>query len=197
MLLFFAALLTLGFVLLTVPIMVAFRVDRSKEFKGQVYVNWFFGLVRFRINMPADLKTECQRRRISKAKKPKRTKGRARTAFRILLKEPLFRRRLFRFVKDLLGAVHARDLYLRLRIGLGDPADTGILWGFLGPVAGLAENLRSAEVLIEPEFVDSVFEVESHGRFRFIPLQFIALAAAFTVSPSTLQAWRTLRRSQT
>jgi hypothetical protein len=43
--------------------------------------------------------------------------------------------------------------------------------------------------------MDPVLEVESHGEFRLIPLHFIALATAFVVSPETLCAWRTLRRS--
>jgi hypothetical protein len=94
----------------------------------------------------------------------------------------------------LLRATHARNLYLRLRIGLGDPADTGRLWAIIGPIAGLAQNLRSAMVRIEPEFMDPVFEVESRGQFRLLPIQLIALTAAFVLSPTMLRAWWLLRR---
>ena len=110
-----------------------------------------------------------------------------------LLKHSTFRRRAIRFIKSLLRATHARGLYLRIRIGLGDPAATGRLWGLLGPVAAIAANLRHAKVRIEPEFMDLVFEVESHGELRLIPIQFIGLAAAFAASPETRYAWRTLR----
>jgi hypothetical protein len=194
-LLIIAILLALLVVLLALPITVAFRVNRIKEIKGQISFHWLFGLVRFRIGIPGGAKAEPQRKRKPTKKTRKRKPGvNARGVF-ALLKQSAFRQRIIRFIKDTLRATHARDLYLRLRIGLGDPADTGRLWALLGPIAGVATNFRSAEVRIEPEFMDPVFDVESHGEFRLIPLQFITLATAFVVSPITLRAWRTLRRS--
>jgi hypothetical protein len=174
---------------------VAFRIDRIKEIKGQVSFHWLFGLVRFRIGIPGAANAEPQhKRKPTKKTRKRKPGGNARGVF-ALLKQSAFRRRAIRFIKDVLRATHARDLYLRLRIGLGDPADTGRLWALLGPIAGIATNLRSAKVRIEPEFMDPVLEVESHGEFSLIPLQFIALATAFVVSPTTLLAWRTLRQS--
>jgi hypothetical protein len=194
-LLIIAILLVLLLVLLTVPISVAFRLDRIKEINGHVIFYWLFGLVRFRIGIPGAVKAVSRHNKKPRKKTKKRKQGANVRVVIALLKQSTFRRRAIRFIKGLLCAAHARDLYLRLRIGLGDPADTGRLWGFLGPVAGIATNLRSAEVHIEPEFMAPALEFESHGKFRLIPLQFIALATAFMVSPATLQAWRTLRRS--
>ena len=184
-------LLALLFVLLAVPITVAFRIDRIKEIRGQVTFHWLFGLVRFQTGIPGAAKAEPQR----KPKPGKRRPGAHARGVFALLRQSAFWRRAIRFIKDLLHATHAHDLYLRVRIGLGDPADTGRLWALIGPVSGIAANLHSAEVYIEPEFMDSVLEVESHGEVRLIPLQFIALATAFAASPTTLRAWRTLRRS--
>ena len=195
MLLIIAILFVLLLVLLTVPISVAFRMDRIKEINGHVIFHWLFGLVRFRIGIPRAVKAVTRHPKKPREKTKKRKQGGNVRVVIALLKQSAFRRRAIRFIKDLLCAAHARDLYLRLRIGLGDPADTGRLWGFLGPVAGIVTNLRSAEVRIEPEFMAPALEVESHGEFRLIPLQFIALATAFMLSPATLQAWRTLRRS--
>jgi hypothetical protein len=193
-LLIIAILLTLLLVL-AVPITVAFKVDRLKEIKGQVSFYWLFGLVRFRIGFPSIPKAEPEHKRKPKKKTGKhKTGGNARRVF-ALLKRSAFRQHGVRFVKDVLRAIHAHDLYLRLRIGLDDPADTGRLWALVGPIAGVAINLRSAEVRIEPEFLAPVFEVKSHGELRLIPLQFIALVTAFIVSPTTLHAWRTLRQS--
>ena len=195
MLLIIAILLVLLLVLLTVPISVTFRMDRIKEFNGHVIFQWLFGLARFRIGIPGAVKAFPRHKKKPRQKTKKRKQdGNVRVVI-TLLKQSAFRRRAIRFIKDLLCAAHARDLYLRLRIGLDDPADTGRLWGFLGPVAGIATNLRSAEVRIEPEFMTPALEVESHGEFRLIPLQFITLAIAFMLSPATLQAWRKLRRS--
>ena len=195
MLLIIAILLVLLLVLLIVPISVAFRIDRIEEIKGHVIFHWLFGLVRFRIGIPGAVKAvPCHKRKPRGKSKMRKQGGNVRVVI-ALLKQSAFRGRAIRFIKGFLCATRARDLYLRLRIGLGDPADTGRLWGFLGPIAGITANIRSAEVRIEPEFMAPALEVESHGEFRFIPLQFIALATAFMVSPATLQAWRTLRRS--
>ena len=194
-LLIIAILLAILLLLLAVPITVAFRIDGIKEIKGQVSLQWLFGLVRFRIGIPGSTKAEPQRKlRLAKKTRKRKHGNNARGVF-TLLKQSAFRRRAIRFIKDVLRATHARDLYLRLRIGLGDPADTGRLWALLGPIASIATNLRSAEVRIEPEFVDPLLEVESHGGFRFIPLQFISLATAFIVSPKTLRALLMLRQS--
>ena len=195
MLLIIAILLVLLLVLLTVPISVTFRMDRIKEINGHVIFHWLFGLVRFRVGIPRAVKAVKRHPKKTREKTKKRKQGDNVRVVIALLKQSVFRRRVIRFSKDLFCAAHARDIYLRLRIGLGDPADTGRLWGVLGPVTGIATNLRFAEVRIEPEFLAPALEVESHGKLRLIPLQFIVLATAFMLSPATLQAWRTLHRS--
>ena len=191
-----AILLLLVLVLLIFPISVAFRIERIKAIKGHMVLHWLFGLVRFNIGIPGSIKAIPKHpKKPSKKTKKRRQGDNVRVAI-ALLKQSTFRRRAFQFIKDILCAVHARDFSLRLRIGLGDPADTGHLWGFLGPVAGVAKNLSSAEILIEPEFIASALEVESQGKFRIIPFQLIALVTAFLFSPTTLQALRLLYRSK-
>ena len=196
MLLIIAIPFVLLLVLLTVPISVAFRMERIRKINGHVVFHWLFGVVRFRIGIPSARKAFPRHKKKPREKTRKSKQGGNIRVVIALLKQSAFRRRAFRFIKDLLCAAHARDLYLRLRIGLSDPADTGRLWGFLGPVAGIATNLRNAEVRIEPEFLAPALEVESHGEFRLIPLQCIALATAFMLSPATLQAMRMLLRSK-
>ena len=125
---------------------------------------------------------------------PKRTKKGSTRGIVSLLKQSVFRLHVFKFVRGMLCAIHAQNLFFRLRIGLSDPADTGRLWAVIGPISGIVQNLRSAEVHIEPEFMDPVFEVETHGQFRLVPIQFIALMIVFSLSPRTFRAWRTLRQ---
>jgi hypothetical protein len=191
------ALLALLVALLAIPVTVVFSVHRVKETEGYVRLRWLFGLVRFQLRLPrADRpgkRPECTPKRKAKAPRRARKKSKARGIVS-LIRQSAFRRRCHKFVRDLLRATHARNLYLRLRIGLGDPADTGRLWAIIGPIAGLAQNLRSAMVRIEPEFMDPVFEVESRGQFRLLPIQLIALTAAFVLSPTMLRAWWLLRR---
>jgi hypothetical protein len=193
--LIFGSLLAFLVVLLAVPLAVEFSVHRIEKTQGVVRFRWLFGLVRFQLRIPEDFKSAKEPLPGSKNKKAKlRKKGTGSGRLFSLVRQRRFRGRVYKFIRDVLRATHARDLFLRLRIGLGDPADTGCLWALVGPVAGLARNLRSATVRIEPEFVDPVLEIESHGRFRLIPIQLIALTAAFLLSPTMLGAWRQLRQ---
>lgn len=192
-----AILLGLVVFLLVVPIAVAFRFAGIEAFAGQISFRWLFGLVRFHIRFPRITKPKPAKpeREAPQARAKPAARGR-RANVPAVLRQAAFRRRLYRFVRDLIRAVHAHELYLRLRLGLGDPADTGRLWAFVGPLNALAQNLENAEVRVEPEFTDPMVEFETHGRFLLIPLQFIVLALAFAVSPSSLRAWRTLRASR-
>ncbi len=190
-------LVALIIALSAVPLTVVFSIHRIKVTEGHVRFRWLFGLVRFQLRIPqADRPGPLpQPTPGKKAKPPRQTRKKVNARGIVsLLKQPAFRRRLYRFIRDILRATHARNLFLRLRIGLGDPADTGRLWAVIGPVAGMAQNLRSAAVCIEPEFIDPVFEVESHGQFRLVPIHFIALMVAFMLSPTMLPAWRRLFR---
>lgn len=188
-------LLILVIGLLAVPLSVAFSIHRIGKTTGAVRFRWLFGLVRFQLRFPPrDTKPTTKGAPPPKKKsKPTGKKGTAGGALSLIIQRR-FRRRVFKFIRDMLRATHGRDLFLRLRIGLGDPADTGRLWAIVGPIAGMAQTLRSVVVSIEPEFTDPVFEVESHGQFRLVPIQFIALTAAFVLSPTMLGAWRQLRR---
>jgi len=189
-----AILAVLVLALLAVPWTVAFRFRGVQDASGQLSVRWLFGLVRFRVGIPGPAGSRPRRRKKPATKTRKRRRGGNARGALALLRQAAFRRRVVRLAGDLLRALRVRGLHLRLRIGLGDPADTGRLWSLLGPLAGMAASLRGADVRIEPEFADPVLEVESHGAIRLVPLQLVALAAAFLLSPATLRAWPALRQ---
>lgn len=190
-----AVVLGLVLTILAVPITVVFRVDRFGELKGQLGFRWLFGLVRFQSAIAGADSTRPRRGRKPAKKNKERKAGHRARGIISLMRQSDFRRHAIGLIRNLLRVIHARSLYLHLRIGLGDPADTGRLWAFVGPVAGVAASLRNAEVHLEPEFMGPVLEIESHGEFLLVPLQFIALAVAFVVSPTTIRAWYALRHS--
>ena len=183
--------------LLAVPLRVAFHLERVEAFNGQISVGWMFGLARFRLQLPR--KTTASKRAPAGPDVERRTKSKRRGApgnVVVVLRQGAFRQRLFRFMKDIVAATHLRDLRLRTRLGLGDPADTGRLWALLGPLDAAARNLQTADVRIEPEFVDEVFEFRASGRLLLIPLQILLLAIGFALSPASMRAWRTLKGSR-
>jgi len=193
-----AILSLLVLAVLAAPLAVAFSVDRARDPWGQLGIRWLFGLVRFRTGLPPAGSTRASRvkKKPAGAGKKRRFAGGARGVAR-LLGDSSLRRRVARLAAGLLRAVQVRDLFLRLRVGLGDPADTGRLWAVLGPAAAIAGGLRGADVRVEPAFTEQALDVEGRGALRVVPLRVIALGIAFMLSPATLRAVSLSRRGGT
>ncbi|MBE9502794.1 MAG: DUF2953 domain-containing protein [Proteobacteria bacterium] len=174
--------------LLAIPLEVAFSIKYDEAFQSRVSLCWLFGLVR----------TQALSDRIKKIKvepqKPKKKKGKskgrhggARYVF-VMVKSKGFIRRLLKLVNDVIRTMHLRKLNIDARLGLGDPADTGRLWGVIGPVAGLMANCSKANVRIEPDFYDESFYLGGEGQMGLIPLQLIFTFITFLISPAMLRA---------
>lgn len=196
--------------LLAVPLQLAFRFEGIEPLNGELVLRWLFGLVRFRIAVPG-----AGKRRPAEGEEPpsapqpagkgaqppprrrREPEGRreGRPDMLALLRDTELRQRCTRLLGDVLRAAHLSELQLRVRLGLGDPADTGRLWAIVGPASILARRLRHADVRIEPAFMEPVLEFQAHGRSRLIPLQLLALAVGFVLSPVSMRAWRMLRGS--
>jgi hypothetical protein len=193
------AILLAPVVLLALPLDVAFRLEAVERFDGQVTIRWLFGLVRVRFPVARSGAARRTQRPApplepEAAPAPRKPARRgARPHVFAVLGQAAFRRRVYRLARDLVRAAHLRGLELRLRLGLGDPADTGRLWALVGPLGAFARNLRRADVRIEPAFTDPVFELRAQGQARLVPLQLLALAVAFVLSPASIRAWLTLR----
>ncbi len=189
-----AAVVAALLALLAVPVDVAFRAEGIEPLRGQVVIRWLFGAVVLSVTVPragkASEATQGAKTAVKARAKLRKRRGRG-NVFAVL-RQADFRRRLWRFLSDLVAAARFRELRLRLRLGLGDPADTGRLWALLGPFAAAAQNLRNSDVRIEPEFIDAALELHAAGRLRLIPLQYVALAIGFVLSPVSVRAWRTL-----
>jgi hypothetical protein len=190
-----AVLLGLPLLLLGLPVRVAFRLERTQAFSARIAVHALFGVVRLRVRIP-------EGRQAPRPEKPEKTHQgseptRPRPPVLGLLWQAAFRQRLYRLVADVARAAHLHRLRLRMRLGLGDPADTGQLWAIVGPLNALAQNLPDADVRIEPEFLDPVCEFRMRGRLLLVPLQFVLLGLGFALSPVTIRAWRNLQRAST
>jgi hypothetical protein len=202
-----SAVLLLGAVLLALlallgaPVELAFRLEGAAPLAGEVRVRWLLGLVRLRIPLPGAAREPGEAAAPPEGgRRPAR--GRARRPaprrpgrYVEVLRQEAFRARAWRLARDLVRAVRVRRLRLWARVGLDDPADTGMLWAVLGPLGAVALGLRRAEVRIEPEFAEAALRFRTDGRVVVVPLQLLALAAAFALSPPSLRAWRTLLSS--
>ena len=111
------------------------------------------------------------------------------------IRQAPFRRRMLRFVSDLWRTIHKKNVQLLVRLGLGDPADTGRLWAVLGPLSGMLARFRDIRVTIEPDFLDSTLEVDSSGTIRMIPLQIAIIVFGLLFSPPIWRGIMSMRRS--
>ena len=177
--------------LLSVPVTLVYRLNWQQRLQGEASLRWLFGLVRIPLSPSRDGKPAARKKRVEKPKASKPKRARKKLNPLAALRQKAFRRRMLRFVREVWRAFRKRDMQLRIRIGLGDPADTGRIWALFGPLSGLLANIEDASVELEADFVDAVFEVDSRGNVSVIPLQLIYLMLCLLLSPPF---WRGMRR---
>jgi hypothetical protein len=188
-----ALFLLLLVALLALPVTLTFRLGWQQTLHGQVQLGWAFGLLRVRIPLSkAEFASRAGEKPLKKKDRSREPARKGGNPFKLMRQKP-FRRRVIRFVGELWRAVHKQDVRLRLRIGLGDPADTGQLWAIMGPLAGVLANAREAAVAIEPDFLDATLEFDGSGSVRFVPLQLLWLTLAMLLSPPVWQGMRQMR----
>lgn len=187
--------LSLIVILLAVPVTLTYQFSWKETLSANLRLNWAFGLVRADVS-PDLAKTGPDEPEAARERAPRRRKSTGKkTNFMAAIRQPSFRRRLLRFVRDLWRAIHKKNVQLMIRIGLGDPADTGQLWAAVGPLSGVLARVRDVRITIMPDFLDSTFEVDSSGTIRVIPLQFATLALGLLFSPSIWRGIMLMRAS--
>jgi len=189
-----AIFLLLVLVLLSIPITLQFIFSWPETLGNDLRLGWAFGLVRVRVAPGKSESAEGEKpKQEPKKQGDPRRRVKAKRKILPVLKERTVRQRATRLVNDLWRAVHKDKVRLSARIGLGDPADTGLLWAILGPVAGALSMVKSASIVVQPEFLDPVLDVDARGRIRIIPLQVFGLLLALPFSPAFWLAMRRLR----
>jgi hypothetical protein len=183
--------------LLAVPVHVSFRCEGIETPNAKLAIRGLFGLLCFSVERPTAQPAPGPRKLVrprAGAQVKQRWSGPGRLDLPAVFGQTAFRRRMLRLARDLLAAAHLRQLRLQMRLGLGDPADTGRLWAVMGLVSAWARTLRDAQVQIEPEFGDALLEFQAEGQARLVPLRLLILLLVFALSPASLRAWRTLKR---
>ena len=75
-----------------------------------------------------------------------------------------------------------------IRLGFDNPADTGMIWGVLGPASILLDYYSENKVIIEPDFQDSALDIDTKGQISIIPLEILVISLVFILSPVTVKA---------
>jgi hypothetical protein len=178
--------------LLAAPVTLTYQVSWQQAYQGKMTLYWLFGLVRIQFPIAETEKTAEERKTAIRKKRVKKSSAIKSNPI-AAIRQKNFRQRIFRFIRDLWQAIHKQNLSFRVRIGLGDPADTGQLWAIIGPLSGMLACVQEASIEIKPEFVDTVFELDSSGNIRFIPLQMIYLVIGLLLSPSIWKGIQQMR----
>ena len=181
-------------VILAIPVSFTYRVYWRRAFQGSIKLRWLFGMVRVQLplsrsNTPAPAVTDSKRK--TRNKKSSRHKNNPVAAIR----QKAFRQRIMKFIRDFWHAIHKQNITLHIRIGLGDPAETGQLWAIVGPVSGYLATLQDATIDIEPEFIDPVFELNSSGSIHIVPLKMIYLTIGLLLSPAIWKGVNRMRKA--
>jgi hypothetical protein len=152
---------------------------------------WFFSLVSKEITKGK--KKPEEKRKVAEGKpKPRKKKIKARTIFKILRIRGLLRQ-LKRLLQDILRCLKIRDLRVNFRVGLDDPADTGLLFALIGPATFFLGSSRVHEINVQPSFKDEfILEGYLHGAVRLVPIQLVIPFLRFVFSLATLRVVKIL-----
>jgi hypothetical protein len=175
------------------PLGLELEVTSVPRWHGVVRVSWA-GVLRSRLEIGAGSERATRpRERVVTERSVSPSRRRGPPPFSALV--PAIRH-LAALVRALLAQTLVRELTVRARAGLDDPADTGMLWGALAPLLAWAADHRGSFDL-EPEFGGSCLELRGHARFTLVPARYLLVLAGFLLNPRTWRLGYALRPRRT
>lgn len=170
--------------ILTIPVTLMYQVSWQQAFQGTIKLQWLFGLVCLQLPLFQPKASFPKSNEVMQEVNSKKESSWKKLNPIAAIQQKPFRQRSIKFIRDFWYVIHKQNVRLYIRIGLGDPADTGQIWAIAGPVSGILANYQEASIEIEPEFIDKIFELDSSGNIRVIPLRIIYLTIGLLLSPS-------------
>jgi len=181
-----AGILLVIILVFSVPVDLTFDFRTDGDGKGMLRVGWLFGLLGKNL-LPRKKKPAKRPKKPKKAKKPKKGKKRDLNALLALIRTRGVLAGSVKLVRRMLTAFRVRQLDADLRVGLDDPADTGIMCAVLWPLMVRPGLFGPGTVRVEPVFEEPVFEAALRGEVRIIPAQMVANLLRFVFSTAGLR----------
>lgn len=175
------ACLALLAALLVIPLRARFSVEADEALAARLRVEWLFGWV------GADVALPSRRGEPARPRRRPSLEGLApfwQEPFREALRGILRRARRFVTVDEIVGWA---------RLGLSDPAETGIAIGMLQPVVLLFDSLPRVVLRLDPDFERPGVRGQLRGSLAAVPLGVLAALAVFALSPAVLRTFWRLR----
>jgi hypothetical protein len=183
-----ASLALLIVLVLTVPLDGVWRVDIYGRLRFSIRLAWLFGLlskeVKKRQKEPAEGKETLE------VKPRPAKKMTARNIFRILRTKGLLKQ-LVTFLKEILSCFRIKKLEADLTVGFDNPADTGLLFAFIGPTLLFLKPPPPHQIRVQPSF-DPTCQGYLSGTIRLQPIHLVPPLLKFTFSLPTIRAIKTL-----
>ncbi|MDA1256438.1 MAG: DUF2953 domain-containing protein [Chloroflexi bacterium] len=180
--------LSINGLILAAPVELSFRVARGDGSRPRVRMRWLFGLV------GGDLGAHGKK---SAKSEPRNRWPRPRFSALGGSFEPRFALRVLKLAWRLFKKFDVREFVLRGRVGTGDPAQTGILFGISSGVTGFVNRLPNVDVRVMPDYTATVIEGEMRGTIRLVPIRLFPPLIAFFLKPSNVWAIIRLRKAGT
>lgn len=174
-----AGILALALFLLWVPVGLALRAECYGRPKMRVRTSWLFGLVK---REPKPRKREARPRKEKARRRLKEIVRDLRTLLAMLRTKGV-PRQILRLLKDSIRVIRFRQLSVDLKLGLGNPADTAILFGIIGPIALFLGRPPTRQIKVSPVFLGApTCEGYLEGAFRFRPIRLVPPMTRFLLS---------------
>jgi len=188
-----AGLVILIVLVLWIPLEIALQADFEGKPRFRLRLLWLFGLVSRDIT---GKKKEAAGKKAAVTGGKKRRWADAGTAYRVLRTRGLLRH-IKEFIKGVFPCFRFREIAADFTIGLGNPADTGLMFAVIGPATAFLGSSRSHRIRIEPYFGDNaVFRGHSHSTVRLRPIRLVPPFLKLTFSLPAMRAAWTLTRSR-
>jgi hypothetical protein len=152
---------------------------------------WLFGLLRKDITSKERV-TENKEKVLQEKRKLGRKRSRAIVILEILRIRGLLRR-IKILMNDILILPRIKDFKADLTVGLGDPADTGLLFALIGPAISFLSPFLHNKIKVQPSFVDNaILEGSLYGTLRLRPILTITPLLKFIFSLPALRVAKIL-----
>ena len=170
--------------LVAIPVDFGYRFDSGQKPCFRCHVGWFFSLVT--VSLPSrERNSVARKKRIKKKDKGKRE---GYSPFLNLLSRPLFLQ-CSHLIKKVLRSIHFKKFRAEITAGLGDPADTGLLYGAFSMIVPVFGSTREIRQFWIPDFGNEpVLKGTSDGLIRFHPIEVLPAFLSFFFSKPVRRA---------
>jgi len=170
-------------VCLFLPLEIALRLDLGGGVKFSILLLWLSGVLRKELRWKSGA---------GAARQPTEDSHRLEDTVQLfsgILRTKGLPIQLLRLAGNCLKKLKVEEFVARLKIGLDSPADTGLLFAYLSPLAllGLFPRCR---IDLEPSFSgDAIVQGYLSARLKMEPARLIIPVAGFLLSPLAIKAW--------